>query len=342
MRARLCKFLCAGILCTISFTSLSRAEEVMMATMSPTGSPSRFVYDQLLSMIEDKTDGAYTIKPFFNGELGPEESYFQAMRRGRIQLSAVSGQAIGTAVPEFAILRAPFLFDSFEELAFIYDEFLLDLLAELFSKKDMIHLQWAANGWENIYGQKPILRPVDVDGYRIRVPLEPNAALFFGAANADVIQIPFTDIIPSLQTGLIDGGESTALMYVQAGLYSEAPHFTETKHGFSLAVYAANKDWYNHLSADVQKAFKDIYLAPDKAFPILRRQTNTLLLSVAEQGDLEIHSLSDEERGLWQRSTARAVEQIINQAGGRSTELYDLILAGKQAFQNTRGGSASK
>lgn len=326
-----------GFFCLSVFTPTS-AEEVSMATMSPVGSPSRFVYDRLLEDVPRRTNGAYSIKAFFSGELGPEESYFQAMRRGRIQLSAVSGQAIGTVVPEYAILRAPYLFESFEELAFIYDTFLADLLTELFAEKDMVHLEWAANGWENVYAQKPVLVPTDVDGYRIRVPLEPNAALFFGAVDADVIQIPFTDIIPSLQTGLIDGGESTTLMYVQAGIYEEAPYLTRTRHGFSFAVYTANEKWFDRLAPDTQKAFAEAYLRPQKAYPILKQRTADLLDQVTMDG-VVVHDLLDAQRARWQRSTAQAVRHIIDQAGGRSAEFHALILEGKQAYAKNSAGS---
>ncbi len=314
------------------------AEEAMMATMSPVGSPSRFVYDRLLSIVTEQTKGEYSVTPFFSGELGPEESYFNAMRRGRIQLSAVSSQAVGTAVPEYAILRAPYLFDSFDELSFVYDTYLVGILTEMFAEKDMVHLEWGANGWENIYSQKPVLVPKDVVGYRIRVPLEPNAALFFGAAGADVIQIPFTDIIQSLQTGLIDGGESTTLMYVQAGLYTEAEHFTRTRHGFSLAVYAANKKWFDGLPGNVQTVFRNSYMRPQDAFPILRAQTEKVLTSIANE-NVKVHTLSREQRRAWQVSTARAVDQIIRQIGGRSTEIYDLVLAGKRAYAEKQRGN---
>ena len=42
------------------------AETVRMATMSPVGSPSRFVYDRLLDAVSTDTKGLYTIEPFFN------------------------------------------------------------------------------------------------------------------------------------------------------------------------------------------------------------------------------------------------------------------------------------
>ncbi len=315
----------------ILFSASATGEEVAMATMSPEGSPSRFVYDRLLETIERETGGLYSITPFFNGELGPEESYFSAMRRGRIQLSAVSGQGIGTVVPEYAVLRAPYLFETFDELAFVYDSFLLDVLADLFSAKGMVHLQWAANGWENTYAQEPLLTPSDAAGYRIRVPLEPNAALFFGAVGADVIQIPFTDIIPSLQTGLIDGGESTTLMYVQASLYSEAPNLIRTRHGFSLAVYAANKTWFDSLPGDIGTLFRHAYMEPRVAFPILSRQTNALLETLSGS-EITVHDLTLDQRKQWQAAAARAVDNILAQVGGRSQEIYDLVVEGKRAY----------
>lgn len=320
-----------GLVALLLSSATRSAETARMATMSPPGSPSRFVYDRLLEHVVTQSDGAYEIEPYFSGELGPEESYFNAMRRGRIQLSAVSSQGIGTAVPEYAILRAPYLFESFDELAFVYDNYLRDLFSVLFAEKDMVHLQWAANGWENLYAQKRIEIPADISGYRIRVPLEPNAALFFGAAGADVIQIPFTDIIQSLQTGLIDGGESTTLMYVQAGIFNEAPFFTRTRHGFSLAVYAANERWFNGLTPDAQALFQSAYMRPQDAYPILRTEIQEML-ERQSGGQIQITDLSAEQRRAWRLSTAQAVEQIIAQSGGQSARLYVMVLEGKEDF----------
>ena len=331
---------CVTLLAAMGAASVCAAEPIRMATMSPPGSPSRFVYDRLLDYVESRTQGEYVIEPYFNGELGPEESYFNAMRRGRIQLSAVSGQGIGTVIPEFAILRAPYLFESFEELVFVYDYYVRTLMADLFAEKEMVHLEWAANGWENVYARKPIRVPDDVIGYRIRVPLEPNAALFFGSAGADVIQIPFTDIIQSLQTGLIDGGESTTLMYVQAGIYSEAPHLTQTQHGFSLAVYAANKKWFDATPAHLQIILRDAYMRAPEAFPTLRRQTQQMLDS-AHDKDVQLHTLSPEQRAQWRTTTARAVEEIISRAGGKSYDIYESILAGKADFAAQNHGAGS-
>lgn len=319
------------IILVTAYSGSVYGEDVRMSTMSPVGSPSRFVYDKLVEKVTTESNGNYTIEPFFNGELGPEETYFNAMRRGRIQLAAISGQAVGTAVPEYSLLRAPYLFESFEELAFIYDNFLLQRLEELFLEKDMVHLQWAANGWENVYAQKPVRELSDIEGYRIRVPLEPSAVLFFSAAGADVIQIPFTDIIQSLQTGLIDGGESTTLMYVQSGISTEAPHLTRTRHGFSLAVFTANKKWFEGLSPRTQEIFRNSYMKAEQAYPVLRAKTTNFLSQESRKGVM-IYDLSPQQRQDWRQKTLGALDKIIDQVGVGAAEFYDLIKAGKKEY----------
>ncbi len=96
-------------------------------------------------------------------------------------------------------------------------------------------------------------------------------------------------------------------------------------------MYAANKRWYDYLLDDAQTIFRTAYMTPETAFPILSRQTNDLLTSISRQ-DVQVHDLTREQRTQWQRATARAVDQIIAQAGGWVAELYGLVLEGKREF----------
>ena len=79
-------------------------------------------------------------------------------------------------------------------------------------------------------------------------------------------------------------------------------------------------------------------MRPQDAFPILRAQTEKVLTSIANE-NVKVHTLSREQRRAWQVSTARAVDQIIRQIGGRSTEIYDLVLAEKRAYAEKQRGN---
>tara|TARA_B100000029_G_C16829674_1_gene687362 strand:- start:136 stop:528 length:393 start_codon:yes stop_codon:yes gene_type:complete len=126
-------------------------------------------------------------------------------------------------------------------------------------------------------------------------------------------------------------------MYVQAYLYNEAPHLTRTRHGFSFAVYAANKKWFQKLPLETAQVFRSAYMKPRDAFDILSRQTDKQL-TLLQRAGLKVHDLSANQRELWQTTTNTAVYQILEQIGGQAQELYDLILEGKQAY--VRNGEA--
>ncbi len=50
---------------------------------------------------------------------------------------------------------------------------------------------------------------------------------------------------------------------------------------------------------------------------------------------------NDAQRAAWKRVTENVVDQIIADAGGRSREVYEAILAGKAAFAALQTGGAA-
>ena len=302
-----------------------------MAGMAPEGSPVRPQYDTMLANLEQLSSGRLEVEAFLSGELGPEETYFSAMRRGRIEMAAVSAYAVSQAVPEYALLRAPFLFDSFDQFAFIYDTYLKDAYAPLLAEAGMVELRWIANGFENIYANRPLTRPSDARGVRIRVPADPNAARVFQAVNADVIQVPFTEVIQSLQTGLIEGGESTSLYFLLGQFDAEAKHLTRTRHGFSSGVLVANKRWFDRQSSKDQAIYRQIYLPSRDAYREVSAIAEDFLGRAVANG-LQVHDLSAEDRAAWAAATAAVTETLVEQIGGESERIMALIEEGKTAW----------
>ena len=308
------------------------AQEVpVIAAMAPDGSPARPLYDKLFQNLDVFSGGRLELKAFLNGELGPEDVYFARTRRGQIQLTAVSAYALGSVVPEFALIRAPFLFESYDEFSFVYANYLAPFLGRLLAEKNLVELRWVGNGWENLYADRPLTRPDMLDGFRLRVPADPNAALIFEALNADVIQVPFTDVIPSLQTGLITGGESTTLMYVAGRFTDQAKHLTLTRHGFSTGSLVANKQWFDSLSAEDQDIYRRIYIPSDEAYAEIQKVTEDLIAGAIADG-VTVHHLTDADRAAWRTATQGVTEALVERIGGESERVMALIQEGKAAF----------
>ena len=70
---------------------------------------------------------------------------------------------------------------------------------------------------------------------------------FIREIGADTITMPFSDVLPSLQTGLIDAGVTSVTMYALSGIPSEAPYYLLTRHTYDMGVLIANDRWFEGL-----------------------------------------------------------------------------------------------
>ncbi|MCC5860441.1 MAG: TRAP transporter substrate-binding protein DctP [Gammaproteobacteria bacterium] len=273
------------------------------------------------------------------GEAGPEETMLSELRRGRrIQVGGGSFQGLATIVPEIAVVSAPFLFDSIEEVDFVFDEYLFEPFSELFAAQGLVVLQYTDIGWVNLYAQKPILEPNDARGYPMRAASSLAALHFTESIGADSKSLPFTDIVPSLQTGLIRGGATSTTMYTYGGVMSEARHLSLSRHSYDKGFILANARWFASLDAHEQAVIRAAFGGHEVVREVTRRMVAETLESLPAQG-IEVHAWSDEQRARWVEQAWPQHERLIRRVGGRAQEIYELILEGKQAFQDRQAAN---
>ena len=148
-----------------------------------------------------------------DGQVGTEESMIAAMRRARAQLAMLSTPGTSAAIPELSLLMAPYLFESFAEADFVLDNHILAMVKTLFADKGLHFIQWIDSGWFNVFSRTPVRVPQDIKDMRMRAAGGPAARVFLQEAGADVAQLPFADLVPGLQTGLLSGGATNTAMY---------------------------------------------------------------------------------------------------------------------------------
>ena len=193
--------------------------------------------------IKDTLGDRVTLTMLTGGQVGNEDNMLSSLRRGRVQMGIISIGALSALVPELSILSAPFLFESNEEADFVMDDSLFEPYADLLADRGLTLIKWEDGGWHNIYARHPLTTPDDFRNYRLRSSATDATRLFLSAFGADVVVLDFGDIVAALETGLVDGGVTTSVIYRVAGLFEEAPHYTLTRHAFSPGALIANKAW---------------------------------------------------------------------------------------------------
>jgi len=284
--------------------------------------------------VQEASDGEIRLRPLIYGQLGSEEQLLSGLRRGRIQFANLSAQMVSTIVPELGLLYAPYLFSSYEEADYVYDRYLTDYFRELLAERDLYLITWYEIGFHHVYGRRPLLSPADARGRRFRVSSALSARLFAEAIGADVIPLGFGDIVPSLQTGLIESGENAVTLYARTGIAGEAPHLTLTGHVFGVSVIVSRLSWWQSLPAEQQQLLAEAFPPSAVTRAAVREETAQDIAGGAALG-ITVHVPDQAQLASWQEVTREVTPVLVRSLGGRSPELLALIEAAREEFRRS-------
>ncbi len=324
----------ALVLCGL--TSPGTAETITVGGRAAPNTPGDVYWQKFADSVTTATGGRTKVRLLIRGEIGPEETQFAHLRRGRrVQLAGISTTTVSQVLPALDILRLPFLFDSLDEVGYVLDQHLKAPLQAMLLEHDLVVIDWMSAGWLNLYAKVPILRPDDIAHQRIRINASPAAVLFMQTLNADIVPISFSEIVTALQTGLIDGGEQSTQLFLTGGMGKFAPHYTRTQHAFLTALIVANRGWFEGLSDSDREIYRRAVPSDEWYRHYFSAQNEPLLRRAIADG-LSVHDLNAEDRAAWRQRTRTIAADLIAEMGPDAQQLYDIILEGKAAYAAQR------
>lgn len=283
--------------------------------------------DRLLGASEE-----HQVRLLIFGEVGSEEQQLAAIRRGRAQIANVSAISVSSLVPELAILYAPYLFSSLKEADYVFDLYLTEFCRELLAENGLHLISWYEVGFHHVFGKMPFADVEEARGVRFRVSHGAAVRIFAEAIGADVIPLGFSELIPALQTGLVEAGEAAVSVYARAGLPGQAPYLTLTSHAFGVTVVVAQKAWWNSLDEGSRKRITAAYPTIQETRVAIRAEAQATLANASASG-IKVVAPDSRQAERWRTSTRGTHERLLEEVGGRAHALYALIQQGRQEFQ---------
>ena len=324
--------------CIFSLSISAHAQtEITALGLTPQVGFTRDRYHQLAKVVAERFEGGATVKLLIDGQVGSEEVMAGALRRGRGQIGMMTIPGVCAAVPEMSVLMAPYLFDSYAEEDFVLDHFLRPLMDDLFAARGLTFIGFADSGWFNVFGRTPLAGPDAILKRRMRAAGGEASRLFLQAAGADVIELAFADLIPALQTGLVDGSVTTNVMFEAGNLIRDVKYATLTRHAVNPGVLMANKAWFDKLNKNNQELIRGAMEPMQEVRDGIRDEADQALKNSRAAG-LIVHEPTAEERAAWKSKGLSTHSALIARLGGESQKIYDAILAGKKAYVETGAG----
>jgi TRAP-type transport system periplasmic protein len=325
------RLIAAFLLCLFAASEAARAIEVTAGGTGVRNTRGDQKWLTYRDTVEKASGGQIKMKMLIYGELGGEENLVAGIRRGRVHIANWSGAVSATVVPEMALLYAPYLFDDYAEADFVMDNYLYPAYSKLFAEKDIFFMNWDEIGFSQVWSKTPIIVPEDAKSKRFRVSSSDASQMFAQALNADVIPMAFTDVVSSLQTGLIEAGETGATMYLTTGIAGEAKHVTMTDHSFATSIIVMRKSWLDGLPADQRKVMTGSWIPMSQSRQWTREEVQGYLAQSSQKG-FTIHTITPEQRARWRQATSGVTKQLIDKIGGNSQKIWDIAQEGKKAY----------
>ena len=325
-----------GLGAALYFTpSLAQSDMAQEASVAGLTFPDTITDDQwkvFSANVAAHADPPITLKMLIRGEAGSEETMIQAARRGRLQLAAPSLAGATSLVPELAVLQLPFLFESAAQMDWIYDEVLPRHFREAFADSGLVFLHWIDSGWLGFYGPESFADPSKVSGVKLRTAPTDAARLTAQQLNADAIYVAYPEIIPALQTGLIEGGMTSDYGFVTGGIAAEVKVFTLTRHSYDTGMMLANAAWYEGLSTANKSLFLSAYGDLSDFRTRSRAYTAGELERLPETAGTQVITLTQQQRDHWAAVTRPVHQDLLDRIGEPAEALYAVIQDAKARF----------
>ncbi|HEX3138689.1 MAG TPA: sialic acid TRAP transporter substrate-binding protein SiaP [Rhizobacter sp.] len=210
--------------------------------------------------IKKRSAGKYVIDVFPASTLGKETEINQGLTLGTVDIIYTGMAFAGRTYPPMSIAAGPFVFRDFAHWQAFRNGPVFKELAEAYdAKSGGNHIAgYTYYGLRHMTANKPILKPEDMKGMKLRVPDAPLFTMFPKAVGANPTPIAFAEVYLALQNGTVDGQENPLPTIDAKKFYEVQKHIMLTGHiTESLVTIVSASTWAKLPEAD-KKLFSEV------------------------------------------------------------------------------------
>src|SRR5258705_9922166 len=161
----------AAALC-VPVASVAQQKMVIKASdVHPLGYPTVEAIVRMGAKLEKATNGRLTLQMYPQMQLGGEKEMIEQAQVGALQIARISVGPMGPIVDELNVFNMPFVFRDEAQMRKVIDgpigTEMLDKLSN--SSARLVALGWMDAGTRNVYSDKPVTKPADLKGMKIRM-----------------------------------------------------------------------------------------------------------------------------------------------------------------------------
>ena len=314
---------------------------IKMATLAPEGSSWFRVLQEMGEEWRKASNGAITLRIYPGGVAGDEDAVIRKMRVGQIQAAAITGIGLAYLEPSFYALHIPMMYESDEEFDSVRDRF-APVLERKMEEKGFVVLNWGDAGWVHFFSKVPVVTPAEAKALKLfQWAGDTNLVQLYKETGFHPVPLSTNDLLPSLQTGMVNGFTSTPLVALAFQWFGLAPNMADLRYAPLTGATVIERRAWEKIPPDLRPKLLE---ASRRAGLRLRseiRRLNQEALGVMVKNGLKVHKVAPEVQAQWRKM----VEDVYPQVRGKimPAEAFDTVRKFRDEYRAAqRGGKGAE
>lgn len=315
-------------LALLALPALAGAEDkkpVRLATLAPKGSSLHKILLAMGERLRSAPEGGVKLMIYSDGTMGGEAEVVRKMRVKQLQaglLTAAGLEQIDDSIN--ALQNLPLVFRDLEEVSLVRDR-LAPLLKKRFAEKGFVLLFVGDIGFVRFFSKQPLRTPEDLKKTRLFTqPGDVQQVDLMKSLGLNPQPLEPTDILPALQTGLIDCVPMIPF-YAQVGqFYKPAPYMLDLEWAPLVGGCVVLKEVYDALPPATRAAVDQIALETGNQVMARDRVESQESIAAMKAGGLNVIQPTPQELATWRAF----LQPVYPRLRGTQVpaELYDAVM----------------
>jgi TRAP-type transport system periplasmic protein len=264
----------------------ARADVVIkLGTLAPNGSTWHTLLKEMGQKWEQASGGKVKLRIYPGGVLGNEGDMVKKMRIGQLQAAALTTIGLHDIDADAQAIDVPMMIDSWPTLDYVMDR-MGPKLERIIEGKGYVVLGWSEVGFVRFFSTKKFSSLAEMQGAKMFCwEGDPASAEAWRAGGFHPVVMSSTDIVPGLQTGLIDTVALAPLYAYSSRMFERAKFMLDLPWAVLTGGTVVRKDEWDKVPADIRPKLIEISREYSKKVATeVRRMDAEALENMSKQG----------------------------------------------------------
>ena len=315
---------CVSALAEDPFAALGNYT-MIVGHAQPESNPRYISMEKFAADVAEKTNGHVTVEVFGNGQLGTEKEMLEQVVQGVTQ--GMRGGQYDFS-PRLLMFTLPFLANNREEVtALLQSDLAKKVSAEAAETTGTVIINLCdAGGFRQFSNNtRPLTKPEDLKGLKMRTNGMKTIDLTFQAMGANTVSVPYADLYMGLKTSIADGQENPWVNVEGMKFYEVQKYFTEVNYQFHPDPFYVNAEWWASLPAEFQTILTDCATEMGVYNDQLIDQNSDAAKQVVVDAGCEVYVPTAEELAAFQEACQPVYSQVVTEGICTEAELAEML-----------------